>query len=141
MHDEITGVRFTCSYSRRSGRDSGCPERSPAFTRRKLNSTEQGYLRAACLSEAQMDAIAMVGLGTDELQGLLLRGIDQVAGGQVTNRIARGPGILLRPRGERAVQHPRMETVGKASEKHFGWTDYRLGSCHGPRGTGRARRV
>ena len=56
-------------------------EQRPAFTERKLNSAEQRYLRAAGLSEAQIDAIAMVGLGTDELQELLLRGIDQVAGG------------------------------------------------------------
>ncbi len=56
-------------------------EPRPAFTERKLSSTEQRYLRAAGLSEAQIDAIATVGLGTDELQELLLRGINQAASG------------------------------------------------------------
>ena len=56
-------------------------ESRPAFTERKLSSAEQRYLRAAGLSDAQIDAIAMVGLGTDELQELLLRGINQVADG------------------------------------------------------------
>jgi hypothetical protein len=40
-----------------------------------------GYLRAAGLSEAEIDAIATVGLGTDELHDLLLRGITQAADG------------------------------------------------------------
>ena len=48
-------------------------EPRPAFTKPKLTN-------AGGLSEAQIDAIATVGLGTDELQELLLRGIDQVAG-------------------------------------------------------------
>jgi len=45
---------------------------------------EQRYLRAAGLTEAQIDAIARVGLGTDELQELLLRGINEAAGGTST---------------------------------------------------------
>jgi hypothetical protein len=56
-------------------------EPRPAFTERKLSSAEQRYLRAADLSEVQIDAIETVGLGTDELQELLLRGINQDAGG------------------------------------------------------------
>ena len=56
-------------------------ESRPAFTERKLSSAKQRYLRAAGLSDAQIDAIAKVGLGTDELQELLLRGVNQVAGG------------------------------------------------------------
>ena len=59
-------------------------ESRPAFTERRLSSAEQRYLRAAGLSQAQIDAIAMVGLGTDELQELLLRGINQVADGTST---------------------------------------------------------
>ena len=56
-------------------------EARPAFTERKLSSAEQRYLRAAGLSEAQIDAVATVGLGTDELQELLLRGINQIGDG------------------------------------------------------------
>jgi hypothetical protein len=55
-------------------------EPRPAFTERKLSTAEQRYLRAAGLSEAQIDALTTVGLGTDELQELLLRGINQAAG-------------------------------------------------------------
>ena len=55
-------------------------EPRPAFTERKLSSAEQKYLRAAGLSEAQIDAIATVGLGTNELHELLLRGINQAVG-------------------------------------------------------------
>ncbi len=56
-------------------------EPRPAFTQRTLNSAERGYLRTAGLTEAQIDAIATVGVGTDELQELLLRGIEQIVGG------------------------------------------------------------
>ena len=54
-------------------------EPRPAFTERKLSSTDQRYLRAAGLSQAHIDAIATVGLCTDELQELLVRGIRQSA--------------------------------------------------------------
>jgi hypothetical protein len=67
-----------------TGRDWPAPpedEPRPAFTQRTLNSAERGYLRAAELTEAQIDAIATVGVGTDELQELLLRGIEQIVGG------------------------------------------------------------
>ena len=53
----------------------------PAFTEPKLSSSDRRYLQAAGLSEAQIDAIATVGLGTDELQELLLRGINRVGDG------------------------------------------------------------
>lgn len=56
-------------------------EPRPAFTERKLSGAERTHLRAAGLSDSQINAIAMVGLGTDELQELLLRGINQVASG------------------------------------------------------------
>ena len=56
----------------------------PAFTERTLSSAEQRYLRAAVFSQAQIDAIRIVALGTDELQELLLRGINQAAGGMGT---------------------------------------------------------
>lgn len=48
---------------------------------RKLSSAHQRYLRPAGLSEAQIDAIATVGLWTDELQEVLLRGIKVSPGG------------------------------------------------------------
>jgi hypothetical protein len=56
-------------------------EPRPAFTERKLSSAEHRHLSAAGLSDAQIDAVAIVGLGTDELQELLLRGINQATGG------------------------------------------------------------
>ena len=48
----------------------------PAFVQRSLDSAQRRHLRAAGLAEAEIDAIAAIGMGTDELHELVLRGID-----------------------------------------------------------------
>lgn len=58
-------------------RPSGTLEPTTAFTIKKLTRDEIQGLRAAGLTEEQIQAVSQVGIGTDELNALLVRGTDR----------------------------------------------------------------